>query len=262
MSKKLFLVSLVLIFISAITSPKVFCGQEERIQYEQLKKKVREAKTYSQALDIFRDYLSKYPSSIYRDEIEQQIKIREIKIAKRKAVEMDFWDVTSVFSKQQYKNEFEERREAPKNRLKREKLRNTLIYSKTKASEFEFQLSLGKYDFDLRQFRGRIGYAPPRQYEGGWCSEIRVFVSQDASTFNFILRVDEKDAESLKEDLYNYIYHHIIYTPLKATPYLFSLLDSRLGSSRSEQFCLHIDLKYAWITIEGSNKIFPLEIVQ
>lgn len=58
---------------------------EEKVLYDQLKKKVREAKTYSQALDIFRDYLSKYPSSIYRDEIEKQIKIREIKIAKRKA---------------------------------------------------------------------------------------------------------------------------------------------------------------------------------
>lgn len=260
MNKKLFLVSLLLIFTSAITLPKVFCGQEERIQYEQLKKKVREAKTYSQALDIFRDYLSKYPSSLYRDEIETQISIRESKIAKRKAVEMNFWDVTSVFSNQQYKNEFEERREAPKNTLEREKLRNTLIYSKTEASKF--RLSLGEYDFDLGQFKGTIGYAPPRRYEGGWCSEIRVFLSQDGSPFNFILRVNEKDAESLKEGSYSHIYLHIIYTPLKATPYLLSSSDSWLGSSRYEQFCLHIDLKYAWLTIKGSNKIFPLEIVQ
>ena len=273
MSKKLFLVSLVLIFVSAITLPKVFYAQEERIQYEQLKKKVGEAKTYSEALDIFRDYLSKYPSSIHRDEIEREIKIREIRIAKKEAVEMDFFKVKRIFSKHSYKNEFEERREAPKNRLKQDQLRSTLIYSNKKASwesriwgEYAFGFSLGEYDFDLKQFTGRIGYTPPIHIGDLVQTEIIDFVSQDGSTFNFILRVDEKDAEFLKESSESHFeantYLHIIYTPVEASYYFLAGSGRGLGTYSYEQSCLHIDLKYSWLTIKGSSKIFPLEIVQ
>lgn len=227
-------------------------AKEEKILYDQLKKKVRKAETYSEALDIFRDYLSKYPSSIYRDEIEKQIKIREIKIAKRKAVEMDFYDVRSIFSEQQYKyTEFEQRR-------KRDQLRGKLIYSKKEARE-KSCFSLGKYDFDLRQFRGRIGYQPEEYTQYLVQSEIREFVSPDGSTFNFILEVDEKDGESLRT---SDKYLHIIYTPLKVTSYLSFFSSPSFGNYRSELFCLYIDLEYAWLTIKGSNKIFPLEIVQ